>query len=576
MYECIKTGDRIESSRLTNQPTLSTNSVKNIVSNASERAFTVCRVPRGGVVPMSATTRKRPRESAWCEHVERLVREEPDVALALGRCLSRGDGDGDGDDDDDDDDGDARRTRRGGEEYEYACARCAELFEGLSDARFGEHLERYPSHDLYARIRGGANATSSSKELYCRACDRERDASELAIAVDAVERFTAGRNARRDVIEDCIRGLKGSVNMGNTCFMSSVVQALLATPSLVDYFIAERHVASNCRVGDCVACAFDFYLTTAYASRGDGPMVATDLLHTWWKNQSLSAAKSSQQDAHEFLLNFIALAHANLKGKSTRPPKPRARMEIATLMSLELPLKESATASEDETDVDGDIADCTCPFHAAFTGVLRSDVTCSLCGATKEMREASIGASLDVPVGVESVKLESCLDAFTRVEEVVSLMRTCASCSKASEVHSKQMRFERLPRVLNFHIKRFSALGMGKTEDESSDETRGVVKGFGSLQKSDIHVDFPLELDLSRYTCVDSDAKDGGDQIERYHLYAVIVHSGVLDGGHYIAYVKRRGDWFRCDDASVKSVGVDEVKRAQAFMLFYAKSDLPI
>lgn len=538
--------------------------------------FTVWRVPHGGVVAMSQTTRKRPRESAWCAHVERLVREEPDVALALGRCLSSTTA-ACGDDDACD------VTSREREGYEYACARCAESFEGLSDARFGEHLERYPSHDVYARIRSGANAASSaaaSKELYCRACDCERDASELARAVDAVERFTGERNAQGDVaVEDCIRGLKGSVNMGNTCFMSSVVQALLATPSLVDYFIAERHVASSCRVGDCLACAFDFYVTTAYASRGDGPMVATDLLHTWWKNQPLSAAKSSQQDAHEFLLNFIALAHANLKGKSTRPPKPRKQMGIATLMSLEIPpLKESATASEDETDADGDIADCTCPLHAAFTGVLRSDVTCSLCGATREMREASIGASLDVPVGVESVKLESCLDAFTRVEEVVSLMRTCASCSKASEVHSKQMRFERLPRVLNFHIKRFSALGMGKTEDESSDETRGgAVKGFGSLQKSDIHVDFPLELDLSRYTCVNSDAKDAdaGDQIERYHLYAVVVHSGVLDGGHYIAYVKRRGDWFRCDDASVKSVGVDEVKRAQAFMLFYAKSDLP-
>ena len=526
---------------------------------------------------MSQTTRKRPRESARCEHVERLVREEPDVALALGRCLSSALGaDGAGGAD-----GDTRRTTSYGREgYEYACARCAESFEDLSDARFVEHLERYPSHDVYVRIRSGANATSAaSEELYCRACDCERDASELARAVDAVERFTRERNARRDaVVEDCIRGLKGSVNMGNTCFMSSVVQALLATPSLVDYFIAERHVASSCRVGDCLACAFDFYVTTAYASRGDGPMVATDLLHTWWKNQPLSAAKSSQQDAHEFLLNFIALAHANLKGKSTRPPKPRKQMGIATLMSLEIPpLKESATASEDETDADGDIADCTCPLHAAFTGVLRSDVTCSLCGATREMREASIGASLDVPMGVESVKLESCLDAFTRVEEVVSLMRTCASCSKASEVHSKQMRFERLPRVLNFHIKRFSALGMGKTEDESSDETRGgAVKGFGSLQKSDIHVDFPLELDLSRYTCVNSDAKDAGDQIERYHLYAVVVHSGVLDGGHYIAYVKRRGDWFRCDDASVKSVDVDEVKRTQAFMLFYAKSNLPV
>ena len=54
-----------------------------------------------------------------------------------------------------------------------------------------------------------------------------------------------------------------------------------------------------------------------------------------------------------------------------------------------------------------------------------------------------------------------------------------------------------------------------------------------------------------------------------YRLYAVVVHSGVLEGGHYVAYVKRRGTWYLCDDASVEPVSQERVLAAQAFMLFY-------
>ena len=59
------------------------------------------------------------------------------------------------------------------------------------------------------------------------------------------------------------------------------------------------------------------------------------------------------------------------------------------------------------------------------------------------------------------------------------------------------------------------------------------------------------------------------ERLSSYRLYAVVVHSGVLEGGHYVAYVKRRGRWFLCDDASVEPVSETRVLAAQAFMLFY-------
>ena len=37
-------------------------------------------------------------------------------------------------------------------------------------------------------------------------------------------------------------GLRGLINLGNTCFMSCIVQTLIHTPLLRDYFLSDRHL----------------------------------------------------------------------------------------------------------------------------------------------------------------------------------------------------------------------------------------------------------------------------------------------------------------------------------------------
>ena len=47
------------------------------------------------------------------------------------------------------------------------------------------------------------------------------------------------------------------------------------------------------------------------------------------------------------------------------------------------------------------------------------------------------------------------------------------------------------------------------------------------------------------------------------------LNPGNFEGGHYITYAKHEKNWYRCDDAYVSYVQQAEVKRANAYLLFY-------
>ncbi len=56
----------------------------------------------------------------------------------------------------------------------------------------------------------------------------------------------------------------------------------------------------------------------------------------------------------------------------------------------------------------------------------------------------------------------------------------------------------------------------------------------------------------------------------RYECVAFIVHYGSFEGGHYIAYVKKEGNWWRCNDADVCMVSEQEAnqKMKESYLFF--------
>ncbi|KAJ6217086.1 hypothetical protein RDWZM_008243 [Blomia tropicalis] len=124
----------------------------------------------------------------------------------------------------------------------------------------------------------------------------------------------------------------------------------------------------------------------------------------------------------------------------------------------------------------------------------------------------------------------------------------CESCSKkngGNKTYSKATRCQMIalpPPILIVHLKRFEASGFG-------------YRRAASMNKLNTSISFPEYLNLSPYTSKiyesfskfyepDFQKEDQERDLLEYQLYGVVIHSGCLRSGHYMAYVSVRPDQF--------------------------------
>ncbi|XP_009976478.1 PREDICTED: ubiquitin carboxyl-terminal hydrolase 8 isoform X1 [Tauraco erythrolophus] len=331
--------------------------------------------------------------------------------------------------------------------------------------------------------------------------------------------------------------LTGLRNLGNTCYMNSILQCLCNAPHLADYFnrnLYQDDINRSNFLGHKGEVAEEFGVIMKALWTGQYKYISPKDFKITIGKINDQFAGYSQQDSQELLLFLMDGLHEDLnKADNRKRYKEENNDHLDDFRAAELAWHKHKQLNESI-------------IVALFQGQFKSTVQCLTCHKKSRTFEAFMYLSLPL-ASTSKCTLQECLRLFSKEEKLTDNNRFYCSHCKTRRDSLKKIEIWKLPPVLLVHLKRFSYDGRWK-------------------QKLQTSVDFPLEtLDLSQYVIGPK------SNVKRYNLFSVSNHYGGLDGGHYTAYCKNASKqrWFKFDDHEVSEISASSVKSSAAYILFY-------
>ncbi|KAG8059797.1 hypothetical protein GUJ93_ZPchr0002g26014 [Zizania palustris] len=306
----------------------------------------------------------------------------------------------------------------------------------------------------------------------------------------------------------------GLGNMGNTCFLNSILQCVTHTVPLFLKLRSTDHCApcSYDNDGFCSFCALKEHIDESIQRSGSvlRPVRFRDNL----RKLSSDFRPGQQEDAHEFLRCLLDNLHK---------------------CTIDRKSKDKPSSFDEESIV-----------KQVFGGRLKSQLICCECGHCSETFEPFLDLSLEID---QVDNLVDALESFTKVEQIGDAQNklTCEHCN-AKVSKNKQLMLDRSPDVIAFHLKRFTTID-------------------NYVEKIDKHVMYPLELDLKPFH---SDPYN--DNELKYDLYGIVEHSGLPNYGHYVCSIRSSpSTWHLMNDSHVDSISEVSALNQEGYILFYVR-----
>uniref|UniRef100_A0A8B9H901 Ubiquitin carboxyl-terminal hydrolase n=1 Tax=Astyanax mexicanus TaxID=7994 RepID=A0A8B9H901_ASTMX len=385
--------------------------------------------------------------------------------------------------------------------------------------------------------------------------------------------------------------LTGLKNIGNTCYMNAALQALSNCPPLTQFFLECNGLVQTDKK-PALCKSYEKLITDLWHKNRPSFVVPTNLF------QGIKAVNPmfrgySQQVLYLVLMYYVycVLKGQTFKHHNTGVTIQYVGVQHCYLSELKMQRTEDTLYTLSQSTLFSALPlnpyitqfMFSCLFLSVtsfappkskrqrkhrsvisdvFDGTIVSSVQCLTCDRVSVTLENFQDISLPIPGKEDLAKLHSashqtalvkagsCGEAYAPQGWIAFVMEYIKSLSpyRLATSFTPVLLFQ----ILCIHLKRFRHELMFST-------------------KISTHVSFPLDgLDLQPFL-----AKDSSAQITTYDLLSVICHHGTASSGHYIAYCRNDLNqlWYEFDDQSVTEVSESCVQNAEAYVLFYKKSN---
>lgn len=337
------------------------------------------------------------------------------------------------------------------------------------------------------------------------------------------------------------KGVVGFSNMGNTCYLNSVLQLLVNVKIFTVYIITDQYKkdVNNKRVKEQLFLESWVELLKSVMEEDEDSGCA--VRPTRFK-RVLSGLYSpfnnhDQHDALEAVNVILDLFH----------------MALSYRVTININVKKSLDLLTDRERIElSSLNSWKAAFHSnysvilnIFYGQFHSRVKCDECNYESSIFEAF--NVLTLPIGSGCNTIDDCFNQFVLSDDISEWQ--CDKCKKRCSA-KKKISVWRLPPVLFISLKRFTNDG----------------------HKIRRRIEFPLKNLVLEKIC-----ERYSDKFTQYNLIGVCNHSGHLSSGHYTAYCKNiNGKWYNFNDESYEEMDEGSVVSNEAYILVYESKNIPI
>ncbi|XP_073837188.1 ubiquitin specific peptidase 36 isoform X2 [Musca autumnalis] len=307
----------------------------------------------------------------------------------------------------------------------------------------------------------------------------------------------------------------GMMNVGNTCYLNSTLQALFHVPSMANWLMSDSAHMERCESSDsgCIICAM---AKTLQASQNSQSAIRPYFVYSKLKSICKHLVMGRQEDAHEFLRYLVEA------------------MEKSYLQRFRN-YKELDQYSKETT-----------PLNQILGGYLKTSVKCLSCQHVSVTFQHFQDLLLDIR---KADTIDEALEGYFARERLEDMGYKCEACKKKVSA-TKQFSLDRAPIALCIQLKRFSMLGT----------------------KINKQITIKPRLDLTKF----ASRKIPGEQLT-YRLVAMVTHLGASQHcGHYTAIgLTESGTYYNYDDSYVRPISMQNVCNTNAYIIFYEMDTQP-